>query len=431
MSTVMRRPQPLITLGHRGRSASSQPISSLMSLALANPATISLAAGFVDNATLPVEELGTISGELFADPRAAREALQYGTVVGDEDLRRGIAHRYFAVQPERHAERMILTAGSNQFLQLASECLLDPGDIVLCASPTYFVYLNILRDLGARARGVGTDAEGMIPDELEGALRHLATAGELARVKAVYLVPDFDNPAATTMSLERRKQILQVLENWRDRATILLIVDNAYRELRFEGEDIPSLSDLGADPERTVESGTFSKNLAPGLRVGWGVTPEPLYTAMTRRKGIIDFGSPHLNQRLVAGILNSGMLDEHLRRLREAYRAKRDAMIAACDEYLRPIAGVAYDVPAGGLYVWLTLPEGCAAGPDGELWKQALDKGVLYVPGQYCYPEEGDRVATNTARLTFGVQPPERLREGIRLLAEAIRTSGTRGNPEP
>src|SRR5690606_3992795 len=109
MSTVMRSPQPPITLGHRGRSASSQPIANLMNLALANPATISLAAGFVDNATLPVEEIGTISRQLFADPRATRVALQYGTVAGDEDLRRGIAHRYFGVQPERHAERMILT----------------------------------------------------------------------------------------------------------------------------------------------------------------------------------------------------------------------------------------------------------------------------------------------------------------------------------
>ena len=412
-----------ITLGQRGRSAGQQPISHLMTLALSNPATISLAAGFVDNATLPIGEIGEISRQLFADPAAARAALQYGTNVGDADLRQAIASRYFEQQPDRRAERMILTAGSNQFLQLASECLLDAGDIVLCASPTYFVYLAMLRDLGARAYGIGSDVEGMLPEELDGALQRIEAAGELARVKALYIVPDFDNPAATTMSADRRRQILEVLHRWQDRAAILLIVDNAYRELRFEGQDIPSMSDLGADPERTVESGTFSKNLAPGIRVGWGVPPDPLYTAMTRRKGIIDFGSPHLNQRLVAGMLDSGMLDEHLRLLRETYRSKRDATIAACDEFLRPIEGVTYEVPAGGLYVWLTLPTSCPAGPDGELWKQALAKGVLYVPGQYCYPSEGHPVATNTVRLTFGVQPPERLREGIRLFAEAVAAS--------
>lgn len=424
MSTVVRNPRMELTLGQRGRGASQQPISYLMTLALANPTTISLAAGFVDNASLPVREIGEISRQLFADPATARMALQYGTNVGDADLRQAIATRYFERDAERLADRMILTAGSNQFLQLASECLLDPGDIVLCASPTYFVYLYVLRDLGARAYGIGTDAQGMLPDALDGALQRIEVAGELSRVKALYIVPDFDNPAATTMSAERRRQILDVLQRWSDRAAITLIVDNAYRELRFEGEDIPSMSDLGADPQRTVETGTFSKNLSPGIRVGWGVPPEPLYTAMTRRKGIIDFGSPHLNQRLVAGMLQSGMLDDHLRLLRETYRSKRDAMIAACDEFLRPIEGVAYEVPAGGLYVWLTLPEGCPAGPEGELWKQALARGVLYVPGQYCYAAEGQPIATNTARLTFGVQTPERLREGIRLLAEATRTSG-------
>jgi 2-aminoadipate transaminase len=391
-----------------------------MSLALANPAAISLAAGFVDAATLPVEEVSAACSRVLCDAEQNRAALQYGPNVGDGQLRQWIAQRNFSERPLDHAHRMILTAGSNQFLQLASESLLDSGDIVLCAAPTYFVYLYILRDLGARPFGVATDHEGLIPAELHATLQSIEEAGDLERVKILYLVPYSDNPAATTMSASRRREILDVLDRWSGRATITLLTDNAYRDLRYEGEDVPSFTDLGADPAWIVETGTFSKNLSPGLRIGWGTAPEPLHTAIERRKAIIDFGSPHFNQKVALAILQSGQFDQHLVQLRAAYKVKRDAMVDACRRYLGGIQGVSFQVPNGGLYVWLTLPESIDAGPKGALWEAAIKAGVLYVPGGFFYPHEGAPTRHNTARLTFGVQPIDRIDAGIRILASVL-----------
>lgn len=414
---------PSAHLSQRGQRAPEQPISKLMALALANPSAISLAAGFVDNHTLPVDEVSLASQKLFADRGHATAALQYGTTIGQAGLRLRIAQRYFQDDPGRAADSMILTAGSNQFLQLASDCLLDPGDIVLCAAPTYFVYLYVLKDLDARAVGVEIDDQGMIPAELDATLERLAAAGELHRVRALYLVPYFDNPAATNMSTERRLQIIEVVNRWRDRAALMMLVDNAYRDLRYEGEDVASMLDLGADPQTTVETGTFSKNLSPGIRVGWGVPPEPLHTAMERRKSLTDFGSPHFCQAIVAEVLASGQFDEHLGLLRATYAKKRDAMLAACQRYLSHLPGVHFQSPQGGLYVWLTLPDEVNAGPSGPLWQAAIEAGVLYVPGEFFYPNEGYPVRRNCLRLSFGVQSEERITEGIKVLADTLATS--------
>ena len=393
-----------------------------MGMALSNPGAISLAAGFVDNATLPASEVESAARQLLDNPKLAPAALQYGSCPGHANLRQLIAERYFERDQDIYADRMVLTAGSNQFLHLASECLLDPGDIVICAAPTYFVYLYMLRDIQARGYGVGIDSEGMVPEKLEQALQELDERGELHRVKAVYIVPYCDNPSATTMSATRRHELLHVLSKWRAKASIALLVDNAYRDLRYEGQDIPSFTDLGADPNLTIETGTFSKNLSPGLRIGWGTPPEPLKTAIDRRKSLIDFGSPHFNQMLVAQILASGSFDAHVEKLRSAYRIKRDATIAACQKYFSDIPGASFQIPAGGLYVWLQLPTNYNLGPQGPIWKLAMEKGVLYVPGEFFYAEEGHPVVNSTARLSFGVLSPERIDDGVRLLAEACKS---------
>ena len=393
-----------------------------MAHALANPQAISLAAGFVDQDSLPVAEVQSALKQLFSNPVAAKSALQYGTNAGSAVLRQQIAQRYFANDPEQAADQMILTAGSNQLLQIASECLLDPGDIVLCAAPTYFVYLYVLRDIGARAHGVGVDDQGMLPDELERNLSDLERSGELSRVRLLYLVPYADNPAGTTMGEERRRQIIDVLNRWSDRASITLLVDNAYRDLRYEGEDIPAMIDCGADRQTTVETGTFSKNLSPGIRIGWGVAPKGLYQAIDRRKSIIDFGSPHFNQALVSHLIASGDLEQHIEILRTVYRRKRDAMLAACQQHFGSTPGASFQHPGGGLYVWLRLPSEVDLGPQGEIWQRALDAGVLYVPGEFFYAPEGYPIQRNTARLTFGVQSEEKIAQGIEIRADVIKS---------
>ncbi|WP_417731341.1 PLP-dependent aminotransferase family protein [Rosistilla oblonga] len=407
-------------LSPRGTRASEQPISQLMSAALANPGIISLAAGFVDNATLPLEFVSEAAQNVLGDTATGRLALQYGTNNGPQELRQAIARRNFSNNADDLADRMILTAGSNQLLHLVAECVFDEGDIVLCAAPTYFVFLGLLKDMGVRAFGIEADDQGMIPESLDQGLQQLADNNELHRVKSVYLIPYCDNPGGSTVPEARRQELIAVMKKWQQQSPILLLVDNAYRDLRYSGEDIPTLTDLGADPELTVESGTFSKNFGPGIRVGWGVMPRWLFDSARRFKSVIDFGSAHLNQQLMLNILKSGRFDEQVQRLQTAYAGKLQVMLEACDTHLAGIPGVEYRRPIGGLYVWLELPPGVDAGSDSPLWKQCIERGVLYVPGEFCYPSEGAAVRKNTIRLSFGVQPESQIRDGIKLLSEAI-----------
>lgn len=413
----------LLRLSDRGAAAPDQPISRLMAEALANPHLISLAAGFVDPATLPVGAVRQASLTLTDDPAAAAVALQYGENAGDWRLRQLIADRYFADSSGCTADSMVLTGGSNELLHLICECMLDAGDIVLCAAPTYFVFLGIVRDVAARAVGVDTDRYGMLPTALDATLQRISDAGQRHRVKLAYLVPSYDNPAGTLMPESRRREILDVLQRWQPSGAIGLLADNAYHDLVYEGSPPPLFRALGDVSAWTIETGTFSKNFAPGVRVGWGVLPDPLYDAVCRRKAVIDFGSAHLDQRLLATVIAQGQLDHHLTGLRAAYRSKRDAMVGACQAHLAPIdPQIRFDIPAGGLYVWLRLPAGVDAGVDGPLWRAAVGAGVLYVPGEHCFATEGTPAQANCMRLSFGVQSAERITEGIRLLAEAVRS---------
>ncbi|MFT7639931.1 MAG: 2-aminoadipate transaminase, partial [Pirellulaceae bacterium] len=277
---------------------------------------------------------------------------------------------------------------------------------------------------GADAWGVDTDAQGMIPESLVDTWEELNKQGLTKRVKAIYIVPYFDNPRGVSMPTERRQKVLELAEKWSQEVghRIYLISDEAYRGLQYEGDPIPSTlvhDDAGAS---VVSAGTFSKVFSPGIRVGWGILPKTIIRPMCDMKGNIDFGSPNFSQHLITEVLKQGLLAPHLESLKQTYREKRAAMLAAAEEFLSPLAEVEWDRPHGGLYVWLRLPEMVDAGPDGSLLQRAQDLGVLYVPGQYCFAANGAKVQRNTIRLSFGVQSCENIREGIRLLAEAIRT---------
>lgn len=413
-----------VRLSQRGRLAKDQPISLLMSRALENPQLISLAAGFVDQQSLPTLLAKAAIDRVLQDPSQGTAALQYGTTEGDLPLRRRILddllQRDGVTQRHADVDQMYLTAGSNQLLHLVAEALLDPGDIVLCAAPTYLVFLGMLQQLGARAVGVPVDAEGMSSQGLARCLVSLRDQGELSRVKAIYLVSYFDNPRGVNTSLERRREILELAQRYSLEQEIFVIEDLAYRELRYECEDMPSLLKLDPAAERVVLAGTFSKSFSPGIRVGWGLLPRPLLEPVRSLKGAIDFGSPHFNQRVVEQLMASGDYDKHVREIQSLYATKLAAMLNACDEFMSPIGGVQWTIPQGGLYVWLTLPPTVDAGPIGPLFDRAIEEGVLYVPGEFCYPPEGEPVHRNTIRLSFGVQTPDRNRQGIRSLARAI-----------
>ncbi|MBC8355361.1 MAG: PLP-dependent aminotransferase family protein [Planctomycetes bacterium] len=406
----------------RATLAEGQPISDLMSRALDNPGLISLAAGFVDQETLPVEVVRDVMAHLLGNEAAGQAMLQYGTTPGLPALREAILQQFTSGTSSRETiDHLVITAGSNQLLHLVAESLLDSEDIVLCAAPTYLVFLGTVANLGGRTWSVATDDLGMIPEALETTLQQLANSGDLPRVKAIYLVPYFDNPSGITMPSERVQRIVEIAKRWSHRTRIHVITDEAYRELRYAGDDVPSARDFDEDGETVIAAGTFSKSFSPGVRVGWGILPEHLIAPVCAQKGNIDFGSPNLNQHLMAQVLRRGLFEQHVDRLRASYHQKLDAMLEAADEFLAPLEGVTWRRPTGGLYVWATLPPHIDTGPEGELFDRSIVEGMLYVPGQYCFPAEGQPIAKNTMRLSFGVQSCERIREGIAALARAIQ----------
>jgi len=417
-------------LSQRAQQAGGQPISELMRLALAQPQLISLAAGFVDQPSLPVAATRQAITELLADPVTGHAALQYGTTSGLPPLRQMLLDRLRqadgqpACERDLHVDQVLITAGSNQLLHLVGEVLLDPGDIVLCAAPCYFVFLGMLANLGARAVGVEIDEQGMIPAALEEQLQRLDRAGERARIKFVYVNPDFENPSAVTLPAERRQQIVDIVQRWsRPTAPLYILEDAAYRELRYRGQDIPSMRACDPTGEIVISTGTFSKSYSPGIRVGWGILPKSLVTPLLEVKGNIDFGSPNFAQTVMAKVLASGLFEPHVQSLRTNYRQKLDAMLTAATDYLSSIPGVHWQIPDGGLYVWLQLPEHIDTGPQGTLLQRAMDHGVLYVPGRYAFAHEGAKPRDNCMRLSFGVQPCDKIRRGMELLAAAIRES--------
>jgi 2-aminoadipate transaminase len=415
---------PVPDFSQRAKLASGQPVSQLMHQALSNPSLISLAAGFADQSSLPDAEVREAIEQLLSEPAMAHAALQYGTTAGHHPLREQVLDRMLqgdgqtAAEAKLSVDQVLITAGSNQFLYLLSEILLDPSDVVLCAAPTYFVYLGTLDSLGAVAVSVETDNQGMIPEALEAELIRRRLGGEVERVKAIYITSYYDNPSSITLPVERRQRIVEIAQEW----NLFVIEDAAYRDLRYEGPDLPSMRSFDTQGDTVIVAQTFSKCFSPGIRLGWGISPPALVEPLGNLKGNIDFGAPNFNQHLMTEVMRRGLLDAHIPHLQQTYRTKQQAMLDAADAYLAPLEGVSYQRPGGGLYVWLTVPPAIDTGLDGTLFHQALQRGMLYVPGQYCYAKQGVPQAANQIRLSFGVQPPERIREGIRLLAEALKS---------
>jgi 2-aminoadipate transaminase len=344
--------------------------------------------------------------------------------MGDPELRELVLERVrtadgLTALSEPTIDQVIVTAGSNELLYLIGETLLDPGDIVLCAAPTYFVYLGGLANLGARSIGVAVDEDGIIPEALQEAFETRRSAGDLHRVKAIYVCSYYENPSSITLSAARRQEIVELARRYSQNEPIYVIEDSAYRELRYYGEDIPSL--LAADEEggQVIHTGSFSKSFSPGLRVGWGILPTALVEPICNQKGNIDFGAPHFSQQVVAAALKLGLFDQHVHALRDSYRKKLEAMLDACEQHLGSVPGARWIRATGGLYVWLQL-EDIDSGSGGPLFRRALDEGMLYVPGIHCYPQEGQPPRHDMIRLSFGVQPPARIREGIGALARAV-----------
>jgi 2-aminoadipate transaminase len=417
-----------VRLSQRWEWGSRQPISFLMAQAVQNPEVISLAAGLVDQQSLPVAETRTAATTLFAEETLARQALQYGTTQGAERLRRLLLGHLAKLEGcpvdalGIDTEQLLLTTGSQQLLSLVGEVLLDPGDIVLTAAPTYFAFLGTLNGLGTRTIPIGTDEGGLNIDALEAELARLDRAGDLPRVKLIYVVSYYENPTGISLAADRRRALVDLAARWSKQQRIFVLEDAAYRELRFDGPDLPSVWSYDRSREMVILAQTFSKSFSPGLRVGYGVVPRELVGPLCDRKGNEDFGSANFSQHLLASVFERGLYASHVALLQQTYRAKRDAMLAAADRYFADIPGIEWVHPHGGLYVWMTLPEAIDSSFSGPLFPRAAQvEKVMYVPGDVCYPGPVADRPRNRMRLSYGTQTAAGIDEGMQRLARAVR----------
>jgi 2-aminoadipate transaminase len=433
----------LSALGHR---TASPPISWLMKTALARPKLISLAAGFTDNATLPAAITRKLLSKILRSPKTGQPALQYGTTAGEPDLREltathlqnldssSCSSSYLKAKSRMRMkdeddeayspERVIITGGSQQLLYLTLEALCDEGDIVLVEDPTYFVFLSILQSRGLQARGVKLDRDGLDLVHLEKILTQLKKNGELHRVKALYLVTYFQNPTGATTSLAKKSIALKLLKKFERAAghPLYLIEDAAYRELAFGRNAATTPPTALAQPgahDRVIYAGTYSKPFATGVRVGFGILPEPLYTAILRIKGNHDFGTANLLQHLLARALATGAYDRHVAKMRNNYARKARVMRQAMAEHFP--ANVEIWEAGGGLYFWARLPEDISTGIKSKVFQAALKHDVLYVPGELCYADDPSRAKPDhEMRLSFGCASEANIREGITRLGAVV-----------
>lgn len=419
---------PSFGLSDRAARTLDQPIGFLIATALANPGLISLAAGLVDYETLPSDETRTLLDELLTHDVTGRARLQYGTTVGLPALREQLIHHLAALDgqtPEQFgatADQIVVSNGSQQLLALLTDALVNPGDIVITAWPSYFVYTGVLITAGAEVRCVDTDENGMVPEKLDALLAAIEREGKLDRVKIVYVVDYHDNPTALTLSEDRRPQLVEIVRRYSRKHRILLLEDSAYRELTFEGQPPRSIRSYDPQLRHVALLQTFSKPFAPGVKVGYGLLPADLVEKIALMKDNLDFGTANLNQHIVLKAMTSGLYARHVAMLRSRYKEKARTMLAALEKHLGDVPGVNWTQPKGGLYVWLALPERFDTGRQGRLFPRSVQEGVLYVPGAYCYgPDPTRQVPRNTIRLSFGTATLDQITEGIRRLAVAIR----------
>jgi 2-aminoadipate transaminase len=419
-----------LPLSRAARHADEQPISELIKMALDDPALISLAAGLVDFETLPGNAVAPIVQEILGDPASAKTALQYGTTEGFAAFRQQLYEHLCTLDSASpadypgSADDIVVTTGSQQLLNILAEVLLDADDIVIAGWPSYFVYTSTLTAYGATLRSVDLDEHGMVPENLDRLLSGLCAAGQLHRVKMLYVVSYHQNPTGLTLSTERRRQLLDIVKHYSHKAghRIVLVDDAAYRELTYKGEAPPSIKSIDEDNQYVALCQTFSKPFAPGLKTGYGLLPSDLVEAVKLSKGGRDFGSSNFNMHILSRAMSSGAFATHVEVLKQAYAAKIQATLDALEEHFADIDGVTWTHPTGGLYVWLTLPEAIDTSRPGPLFGHAIKQGVLFVPGAYCYPKDPTRKAPhNTIRLAVGVPNPEQIREGIARLAQAVR----------
>ncbi|MBK7532206.1 PLP-dependent aminotransferase family protein [Piscinibacter sp.] len=358
------------------------------------PGIISLAGGLPSPDSFPVEAMRAACERVLRD--TPHEALQYAASEGFAPLREWVAAEMAAQGLQADASQVLITTGSQQGLDLVGKVLIDPGSGVAVERPTYLGALQAFAPYEPEIVSVECDDDGPIPQALE------AARGS----RFLYLLPNFQNPSGRCMSAARRAQVSDAA-----RAIGLPIVeDNPYGDLWFDAEPPPPLAARWA--EGTVYLGSFSKVLAPGLRLGYVVAPPALFPKLLQAKQAADLHSPGFNQRVVHEVIRDGFLREHVPTIRARYKAQRDAMRAALETHMP--AGCHWNVPVGGMFFWVELPEGVDA---TAMLPKAVERGMAYVPGAAFF---ADHAKANTLRLSFVTVSPAQIEQGIGMLAQAI-----------
>ncbi len=379
------------------------------------PGVISFAGGLPAPELFPVKELEEACCKILQEKGS--QALQYGATEGYSPLREFIVEKMGRYGIKATLDNVLITHGSQQALDLIGKVFIDPGDTILLEAPSYLGGIQAFTAYQPRYITVPMDDEGMRVDLVEEEL-------EKGCPKFIYVLPNFQNPAGVTLSLERRERLV-VLAN---ECGVPLIEDDPYGELRYEGDHLPPLvvlddrhlskrSEGRANAEGFFEGNviymsTFSKTLAPGLRLGWVVAPVEVVSRLVQAKQGADLHTSTLTQVLAYEVVRTGFLDDHVRELRKVYRERRDVMLKAMEEHFPE--GVTWTRPQGGLFLWVTVPEEIDT---AELLKEAVEEKVAFVPG---FAFHADGRGQNTMRLNFSYAQPEMIREGIRRLGKVI-----------
>ncbi|GII80437.1 GntR family transcriptional regulator [Sphaerisporangium rufum] len=367
------------------------------------PEVVSLAGGMPYVTALPLDAVGELVADLVA--RRGTVALQYGSAQGDPHLREQICDFMRLEGIDAAPDDVVVTVGSQQALDLITRIFIDPGDVVLAEGPSYVGALGTFAAYQASVVHVDMDDEGLIPEVLAETIASLDRAGR--RIKFLYTVPTFQNPAGVTLSAARRHQVLEICR----RAGVLVVEDNPYGLLGFDGEPMRALR--ADDPEGVVYLGSFSKTLAPGFRVGWALAPHAVRDKLVLALESAVLSHSSFTQLAVGQYLATQPWREQIKAFRELYRERRDTLLGALEALMPP--GCSWTRPAGGFFVWLTLPEGLDS---KAMLPRAVAERVAFVPGTGFY---ADAAGVRNMRLSYCYPEPERIREGVRRLAGVVQ----------
>ncbi|MGH3918690.1 MAG: PLP-dependent aminotransferase family protein [Pseudonocardiaceae bacterium] len=369
------------------------------------PEVVSLAGGMPYLPALPLDSLAGELAQIVATE--GMTALQYGSAQGTQKLREQICEVMALEGIRAHADDVTVTVGSQMALDIVTRIFCDPGDVVLAEAPSYVGALTTFASFQAQVVQVPMDDEGLIPAELDAALRSLRAQGRVP--KFLYTIPNFHNPAGVTLAVARRAEVLELCAEHQ----VLIVEDNAYGLLGFDGQTYPAMR--AADPDNVVYLGSFSKTFAPGLRVGWALAPHAVREKLVLAAESATLCPPAFTQSVVSRYLAQHDWKGQIKNYQEAYRVRRDAMLAALHQHLPP--GCRWTHPAGGFYVWLTVPEGLDT---KAMLPRAVTHRVAYVPGTAFYADSGSSQAGRMMRLSFCYPTPERIAEGVRRLAAVL-----------